>query len=57
MNVFKGVAVAVMAVAAIDLMFGNTGKSPLPDVVTNNLTQQTDLVLLGGSAAALFFLK
>lgn len=53
----KVVVIAAMAAAAVDLMFGNTGKSPLPDAVTNVLTQQTDLVLLGGGAAALFLLK
>ena len=57
MRIVKWFAGAAIAVAAIDLMWGNTGKSPLPDAVANQLNQQTDLVLLGGGAAALLFLK
>lgn len=57
MKVVKYVALGAAAIAAIDLMFGNTGKSPLPDAVTNQLSQQTDFVLLAGGIATFFLVK
>ena len=54
-----GIKIAVVvigAVGAIDLLLGNTGKSPLPDAVTNMLSQQTDLVLAVLRVIALIWL-
>ena len=46
----KWAALAFAILGATDLLWGNTGQSPLPDAISNQLTQQNDLFLiaLGG---------
>jgi hypothetical protein len=39
--------ILVVFVGAADLLLGNTSNTVLPDFIGNNLTQQTDLVLIG----------
>ena len=51
-TIIRYAGLAAMALGAIDLMFGNSDKDPLPESITNMLTQQTDLVLIGAGAAA-----
>jgi hypothetical protein len=45
---------AMILIGGVDLAFGNTGQSPLPAVITNQLSQQADLVLLAIGAFLVF---
>jgi hypothetical protein len=49
----KILAYVAIGLAVTDLLLGNTSKNPLPDFIANQLTQQTDALLIAGGAAAL----
>jgi|307.fasta_scaffold11322_5 hypothetical protein len=50
------VALAAAVIGAVDLLWGNTGQSPLPDAVSNQLTQQTDLFLIAIGGGTFLYL-
>jgi hypothetical protein len=40
-------AFGMIGIGSLDLLFGNTNTTVLPTAVTNVLTQQIDLILIG----------
>lgn len=50
----KIIAFTLIGVGSADLLFGNTNTKILPDALTNVLTQQLDLVLIGVGGILLF---
>jgi hypothetical protein len=54
--IFKVIAFIVIAIAGVDLLFGNTCKPLLPASIGNLLSQQLDLVLIAMAVAGLIFL-
>lgn len=52
----KMIGLGLIAVGGVDLLFGNTNQPVLPDFIANNLTQQTDAVLIGAGILLFFFL-
>lgn len=52
----KVIAFSLLGLGGADLLFGNTGHAVLPDAIGNNLSQQTDAVLIAlGTVLLLFF--
>jgi hypothetical protein len=52
----KSIAFSLIGLGGADLLFGNTGHAVLPDVIGNNLSQQSDAVLIAlGTVLLLFF--
>lgn len=51
----KVIAFAIIGIAGLDLLFGNT-QPVLPDWLGNRLTQQWDLILIGLGVVLLFLL-
>jgi len=56
MKIFKVVLWFVIAIAGLDLLFGNTDKPVLPDFLGNVLTQGIDAILIGIAVLLLIFL-
>jgi len=52
----KVIAFLVIAVAGLDLLFGNTNQPLLPSFLGNVLTQNIDVVLIGIAVLLLIFL-
>ena len=52
----KMIGIGLIAVGGIDLLFGNTNQPVLPAFIANNLTQQTDAILIGAGIVLIFFL-
>jgi len=52
----KMIGIGLIAVGGIDLLFGNTNQPVLPSFLANNLTQQTDAVLIGAGIFLVFFM-
>ncbi len=56
MKTWKLLIWLVIAIAGLDLIFGNTDKPLLPSFLGNVLTQNIDTVLIGISVLVLIFL-
>jgi len=52
----KLIGIGLIAVAALDLLFGNTNTPLLPAFLANKLTQQWDIILIGAGILLLFIL-
>ena len=53
-HIKKAAGIALIAVGALDLLFGNTNQPILPEAIANKLTQQTDAVLIVAGGLLLF---
>ncbi len=56
MNPWKVALWFVIAIAGLDLLFGNTNMPVLPDFLGNILTQGIDAILIGAAVLLLIFL-
>lgn len=55
MKILRVVVWFVIAIAGIDLIFGNTNTPLLPSFLSNMLTQNIDAVLIGVGVLVLIF--